>query len=553
MNKYYLSLRITLERPVLLNSQEGDPNAAVSHDYIPGGVIRGLLIQRFGKSQHIDPKNLEVRRLFFSGETCFLNAYPTDPDLGTRTLPTPSTWQSDKLVPGIAHDHTLKTGDKTVQWQTLKTPYWSIEGAKKLRLFTPLRHLAVHIERSRLGQAFHDEKTGIQEGQIFRYESLAAGQVFSGFVLGTEDDCKKIESLLQDQIAFIGRSKSTSYGRVCIETDDPAPVQGSELNGFKSPASTESESNRIVAYLLSDLLLRDRIGQFCVDEEIFRKKLGDLLSCSLEPEKIALSEHVTGGFNGKWGLPLPQCSAFAKGSVVVYRVKGQDLSQLPAIASLGERQAEGFGRIVLHAGWEWGIEQKLPFVKLDPLPSVEHDVLSDDAAKKEATRLLKRLLGNRIENELEAAGQRWADDWSTAFKRAGKSRHPSKSQLMSLRQQIQTARYQGMEVGTKKLEEYLSHLSTREATQKVFNGPRNENQTFLDWHNSLLKQAVPAANDSSESSFWEKIGVTESNLDLSIGGVPISASWDQKYDSVLGLLSNVLGHIYKNQELWRKQ
>ena len=37
--------RITLSEPALLTSLEGDPNESISFNYIPGSVLRGLLLE----------------------------------------------------------------------------------------------------------------------------------------------------------------------------------------------------------------------------------------------------------------------------------------------------------------------------------------------------------------------------------------------------------------------------------------------------------------------------------------------------------------------------
>ena len=39
-----ITYTITLEQPVLVTSLDGDPNSGVAFDYIPGSVIRGMII-----------------------------------------------------------------------------------------------------------------------------------------------------------------------------------------------------------------------------------------------------------------------------------------------------------------------------------------------------------------------------------------------------------------------------------------------------------------------------------------------------------------------------
>ena len=90
-----LTFRIRLKTPVLATQTEsGEPNSATAFDYIPGSMIRGALIARMGGNVADLPVDPEMRRLFFSGDVHFLNAYPFDADsFSNRLLPVPLSWR----------------------------------------------------------------------------------------------------------------------------------------------------------------------------------------------------------------------------------------------------------------------------------------------------------------------------------------------------------------------------------------------------------------------------------------------------------------------------
>ena len=88
-----LNYHITLEEPVLVTALEGDPNTAASFSYLPGSVLRGAIIAAYMRQNHLptlDDADATVRRLFFDGQTRYLNAYLVDREQ-QRSLPRPSS------------------------------------------------------------------------------------------------------------------------------------------------------------------------------------------------------------------------------------------------------------------------------------------------------------------------------------------------------------------------------------------------------------------------------------------------------------------------------
>ena len=89
-----LTYRLTLQEPVLATALDGEPNSAVSYDYIPGSMIRGLVAAALTRPT-VDLAMTE-RELLFSGEVRYLHAYPARQN-SLRSLPAPHSWRKNKV------------------------------------------------------------------------------------------------------------------------------------------------------------------------------------------------------------------------------------------------------------------------------------------------------------------------------------------------------------------------------------------------------------------------------------------------------------------------
>ena len=96
------------QQPLLATSLQGDPNSDVSFSYIPGSMIRGMLIGRYLQHHALrstddildDSKFPDVKRLFFDGSSRYLNAYLYTNNSNKekkRTLPIPLSWFRRKV------------------------------------------------------------------------------------------------------------------------------------------------------------------------------------------------------------------------------------------------------------------------------------------------------------------------------------------------------------------------------------------------------------------------------------------------------------------------
>ncbi|MEG4166131.1 MULTISPECIES: type III-B CRISPR module-associated Cmr3 family protein [unclassified Microcoleus] len=347
------------QQPILATSLQGDPNSDVSYPYIPGSMIRGVLIGRYLKRHGLretddilDNQSFpDVTRLFFDDEkTRYLNAYPADIHQ-KRTLPVPRSWYKEKGVEfSETEDRTIydfskipvDERDEDLSPKLLDEKFCTVQD-EDVVLYRVKRRINIHNQRDR------KKGRGTEaNGAIFCYDAIDAKQTFQALVLcDSQDDKDIIESLLQPKDIWLGGSQSAGYGHTTIELisndDDCHEV------GMATEERIEQNENLTIT-LLSDMILRNEWGQLVAEPEVLRQLLSASLNVELEFQKggIYASSLIVGGFNRKWGLPLPQTLALAAGSVFVFHKVNLDLQRIKLLEEqgIGERRVDGFGRVL---------------------------------------------------------------------------------------------------------------------------------------------------------------------------------------------------------------
>lgn len=317
---------LTLLEPVLANSLGGEPNSANSLFYIPGGLVRGAAINAYKGVKDAGDEKGEFRRLFLDGSVRFLNAYPVSEN--GRALPTPLQYKKPKYFEG---------GDLS----TIKD--------KEIHALEEVWQINVHTQRD--AESGHAKE---EAGAVYRYISLPAGLILEGAVLVDEPtDSEKIKKLLDEaKTILLGKARTAGYGTARIETKD--------LNLNESGEPLSGQIDHFTLTLLSPAIVRDENGQPTLDISI---ALSARLGVKVEVKESSRRGDVVGGFNRTWGLPLPQVTAIAAGSVfkVTASVDAGTLIKLQE-TGIGERRAEGFGRVM--------VNQYLPIIeKDDPWPA----------------------------------------------------------------------------------------------------------------------------------------------------------------------------------------
>jgi len=520
-----VTYRIALLEPTLVAAAEGDPNSGVAYEFLPGSVLRGAIIARYlrqGSARELDAADPLVRRLFFEGTTRYLNGYSLGPH-GERTLPTPLSWLRKKGEESLVYDFAVEEPQGKEQWQSVSSPFCAVNG-DTVRVVRPDRHISVHTARTRrFGRAMPRKKIEGDdiEGAVYRYDALAAGQTFEAVVICEHDeDIAPLLPLLKGE-ATLGGSRTGGYGRVSFHEAEVAGGDWREVGD----SLTLLPDGTVIVTLLSDALTRDQYGQFVVDPEAVRAALAARLNCPLELKQAFLRGRAVGGFNRKWGLPLPQAFAVEMGSVFVLSAVHCTQDRLHELETrgIGERLAEGFGRIAVN----WHGEE--PKLQVDTTPdslSIATKAIPPGTASEAVAR---RMVDRMLRQQLDAALTERANTL------AGFIRRPSPSQLSRLQAVIQDTLEQRPDEGRSRLTAYLDGIQGRQTTRRQFTGDRIGGKTLLEWLRFRL-------DDTTD--IWDELHIRASDLP-EVGGVKAALSSQLAYAYNLRLIHGVLAFAAK--------
>jgi CRISPR-associated protein Csx10 len=387
-----VTFAINLLEPLLATGIEGDPNAGVSQNYISGSVLRGAVIGLYLRDKNKKQMDLtdDERRLFFDGTVRFLNSYQLviTENGEVRSLPTPLAWQEEKDADN-RNFRNFCVADRVGNYKNLGNPFFAFESgdfstSNTILAVRPKRRLSVHINRSITGNT-----SGENDSQVFRYESIAEGTKFCGAFLSEDEDLlKRIESLIRDKKLNLGGSRTAGYGKAVF-------LDVKLNNDWNEPQVTRSLSIALGEIfsitLLSNAIVRDKNGQLQAD--LTAEQLG--INALLNEEKTFKRSELVGGFNRKWGLPLPQQLSIKAGSVFTFtaneRITTDKIIELHKIG-IGERKLDGFGRIVVNLNnvnpiMDWKEEKKEEAFN----PSIANDF---------AGQMAMRMLRQRMDSQL---------------------------------------------------------------------------------------------------------------------------------------------------------
>lgn len=399
-------------QPILATSFQGDPNSDVSYDYIPGSMIRGAIIGRYLQQKRLKELDLadpETQRLFFqANQTRYLNAYLVSKQEQHRTLPMPRSWYKPKDAEISEHtathiyDLSLEQDDEQDSLKVIRDQFCTFEDSC-VRLYTPARRINIHNTRDRRkGRSSKREDQPGSEGAIFRYDALDAGQTFQSVILCKEQDVELFTQLLRQPDLWLGGSRSAGYGHTQIFYK----IQDSWREFQPLEDEEEIDAEHLTITLLSDTLLRDDNGQPNADPTLIAAAINTTCGSSLptpEPKHLFSSQTYIGGFNRKWGLPLPQVPAITAGTVVVFEnatLTDEQVQQLHW-QGIGDRRNEGFGRVAInwHRQASYSVMQPPKPRERRQQPSIASESLP--LARKMAKQLLRQKLDQILKTEVD--------------------------------------------------------------------------------------------------------------------------------------------------------
>jgi CRISPR-associated protein Csx10 len=208
-------------------------------------------------------------------------------------------------------------------------------------------------------------------------------------------------------------------------------------------------------------------------------------SVELVPEETFTRVGFVGGFNRKWGMPLPQRYAARAGSVYTFEAKtaiSQSKFQVFLEQGIGERRAEGFGRIALlptpldhplHSGQEstQDTPQTDPWLRGSRLMEAAQGQEQGTTMRTMAERMLR----HRLEKALIKEINELAPSPSLSI---------SNAQLSTIRALVRQARLSG------EISPIRQRLTTmKKQARDQFERVRIEKQSLEQWLNDRLDEA----------------------------------------------------------------
>ncbi len=411
---HLIRLQIHLLEPALLTALDGDPNSGISYPYIPGSVIKGALIAEYcRKHPEFSPAVPHYRRLFFDPQTRYLNGYLVIE--GKRSLPVPLNWErcKDKTIPDLFDSLKIEPVNKTTEGKkdTNAPPekkavgdlFFALTANNQATLAEPERQINIHTFRQ--NRKAGRPKQG--DGAVYRYDALAALQTFKSLIICEQEaDLEELRMTLAAMPELIiGGARSAGYGRAGLTFE---VIQEKEVNALFSIKDSNAGALRFT--FTSDTLLRDENGQYSSDVSVIASKIGRALKLPTPSvAKALIRTRVVGGFNRKWGMPLPQALAISAGSVIDLEspaLLGADLTRLQEMG-IGERREDGFGCLMI-TPTDSAMPAQWVNAHVDLMPgdkSAQHNTESQALIDLMETRLLR----SKLERAILAAGQVYAE------------------------------------------------------------------------------------------------------------------------------------------------
>ncbi|WBB95009.1 RAMP superfamily CRISPR-associated protein [Solwaraspora sp. WMMA2080] len=331
-------LRITALTPLLV-ARGVIGNMVLTDKYVPGTSLLPMVAKALGR---------RATELITGGQVVVTNA--TIEVNGERTLPRPRALHHDKDArprrPGDPQTLVNIFQPRDDDGRRLRTDddFCVRAGAEGI-------HLA-QVDLVTQAHAVVDDGTQRpteDSGGLFVYQAIAAGTVLRCELWLPADAALDVDWL--DGEHGIGRSRKDDYGHVKVDVLDP----GTPRLAARGEIRTDQQ---LVVWLLSDLLLRGPAGEPLADATALAAALSTELGVELRlpdpapgqpPVELATVRRVE-SWQQRWSMPRPSLTGLAGGSVFRFDMTGvPDESALCRVeaAGIGERTAEGYGRLAL--------------------------------------------------------------------------------------------------------------------------------------------------------------------------------------------------------------
>ena len=383
----------------------------------------------------------------------------------------------------------------------LANPFGVIRGGN-LHAIEPLRRMSVHTRRETrvMGRAGEDD------GNVFRYEGLAAGQQFGAVILCKDAADVALLSTLLAEPLLLGASKTTGYGRVQVEIGQSQPA----WREVSSPATLIPANHAFAFTALSDLIITCGNGQPALN--ITTKALAQWLNVpNVTIEAGYRATGWVGGFNQKLGLPLPQTPVIRAGSVFILTA-GADIApaaiQTLEAQGVGQRRAEGFGRIAVN--WP-PLDTQITFASqgqgktVSLTQSVPANLQTLDAA--ESAAMAKAVTRRLVQDTIEQHLTNYLDDLQ--FDVSGlKPSQPNRLRVKK-RSVMAASGTNGNDDPLQSIRIWLDNLKTPALRQ--FESAEVNRVPLLEWLRARTPEQI-WAELQLDTETWPKLGPDETNI-----------------------------------------
>lgn len=315
-------LTVTLTEPVAVVRHLRNDFRQESYDYIPGSVLRGALAALW-LLEHGEPNREFVE--IFEGDGVF------GPLHAAASLPVPLSVKVHKYKPGDDCKHLW--WDVAMLNADEKEPEACDQCKQKLEFSkgTPVGR----IRRTPRTRAELDSEGSVRKGNLFNQSSIAAGNVFTGWVYGPAVRALTIGGEPARTLSLGG--KRTVQGNAEVSIDFGAAPEPVERNG-----------KTLILRLASPGIFVDDLGLPADTPDL--RELRDVLDVGLERTGQWERWTEVGGWHLASGLPKPTERAIQAGSTYRFRCTQKPsedaLSRLMA-RGIGLRRREGFGALCI--------------------------------------------------------------------------------------------------------------------------------------------------------------------------------------------------------------
>ena len=374
--------------PVVLMASGSSQLLTVCSNAISGTLIRGALAGKYIAAHQLNQKAHEKAdfiRYFFS-QLRFVDANPLVK--GKRAVVLPRSLMKAKMADAKEPILDLLKNPSQPGYKNLK----GLAAIDDTTIYPAVVHSSMNFHMSR--SAEEERLSGhSQNGKVYTYESIDAGQIFQGAIIG-EKECLQaffhdIGNKGKEFTLRVGRSKNTSYGQCRFVITPPQPLPEENLAQH--------------VYLVLDTPLIPRNGAALQAQRVLKNEVIDILNTQTQSEAFHLgtvfaSQTVLDNFVGIWKMRRPRVTALDAGSIFEIVKDGswsdvdkKVLYQL-MYTGVGNRQEAGFGQLRL---WQ---PRKLAVTAEKVPEKIQKMLITSPEVRKRVALILNKLLYEQLRN-----------------------------------------------------------------------------------------------------------------------------------------------------------